>query len=119
MIDEPFSVDPSGVIDPTIITFQHSNLTKDDVGKVCYVSGNMAVALCSNGNKFDGEIIKIEKDLVAVKVNGVFCLPFSGPAPSGTDTLVSDAAGKVKKDPGGKTYLILSVKDDKVFFIKE
>ncbi|WP_061223623.1 hypothetical protein [Leptospira weilii] len=118
MIEEPFSVDPSGLRVPEIYTFKHSGLTKSDVGKVCCVSGDMTVSLCANGNKFDGEIIKIEKDLVAVKIDGVFSLPFSGPAPSGNDMLAADADGKVKKDPGGKTYLILSVKDGIVFFIK-
>ncbi|ULH29051.1 hypothetical protein FH581_017875 (plasmid) [Leptospira weilii] len=118
MIEEPFNVDPSGLKDPVIMTFKHTGLTKEDVGKVCYVSGDMTVALCSNGNKFDGEIVKIEKDCVAVKLDGVFNLPFSGTAPSGNDTLVSDADGKVKKDPAGKTYLILSVKNSNVYFIR-
>ncbi|WP_061296246.1 hypothetical protein [Leptospira interrogans] len=121
MIDEPFKTKAKGLIDPIIFTFEHSGLVEADEGKVCKVVNNMTVALAADGSKFDGRIVKVEKDRVSVLVYGVFECEYSETAPGfGSVGLVADATGKVKTG-SGKNYLILTVDtgSKKIQFIKD
>ncbi|MFQ3857146.1 hypothetical protein ACLK29_00825 [Leptospira kirschneri] len=121
MIENPFKAKAKGLIDPIIFTFEHSGLVEADEGKVCHIVSNMMVALAPNDSKFDGRIVKVEKDRVSVLVNGVFECEYSGTQPGfGSVGLVADAMGKVKTG-SGKNYLILNVDtgSKQVQFIKD
>ncbi|WP_017852017.1 hypothetical protein ACO1KB_19220 [Leptospira interrogans serovar Szwajizak] len=121
MIEDPFKTKAKGLLDPIILTFDHSGLVETDEGKVCHIISNMTVALAADGSKFDGRIVKVEKECVSVLIGGVFECEYSGTQPGfGSVGLVADTTGKVKLG-SGKNYLILTVDTGtkKVQFIKD
>ncbi|KXZ27178.1 hypothetical protein AYB33_18100 [Leptospira santarosai] len=108
--EDEIGVKADGIKEPSLASFNCSNITEADVGKVVSITGEMTVSKTANGSKFDGILESVEGSLALVKLDGVFTCKYSGTAPSfGQDTLVADADGKVKKDSSGKPYLVLSV----------
>ncbi|MDI7157198.1 hypothetical protein QMM53_11680 [Leptospira santarosai] len=108
--EDEIVVKADGIKDPFLVSFNYSDITEADVGKVVSITGEMNVSKTANGSKFDGTLESVDGNVCLVRLDGVFLCPYSGAAPSfGQDTLVSDADGKVKKDAAGKSYLVLSV----------
>ncbi|MBE8363450.1 MULTISPECIES: hypothetical protein [Leptospira] len=108
--EDEIVVKADGIKEPHLASFNYSDITEADVGKVVSITGEMTVSKTANGSKFDGTLESVEGTVCLVRLDGVFNCSYSGTAPSfGQDTLVADADGKVKKDASGKSYLVLSV----------
>ncbi len=66
-------------------TFIASSLTYGtDEGKVCKVTANQTVGLCSDNNRFNGVIETIERDnaVCVVRKTGFYTLVYTGTDPS-------------------------------------
>jgi hypothetical protein len=108
-ITEPFEVSPNGVIDETIVTFNHQDLVEADVGKLCKVSDEMKVVICADDDRYSGQIIKVENNVCSVKLAGVFETEYTGVAPAyGIVKLAASTDGKVKSVTTGTEYLVIS-----------
>ena len=106
------SISFSGIRDQA--TFTASSLTFDtDEGKVCKVTANQTVGLCSDGDRFHGVIETIERDnaYCVVRKTGYVTLDYSGTDPTaGIVKLSADASGGVKVDAtNGIEYLVVDV----------
>lgn len=114
---DPFDVGATGIIEPEILTFNHSTLSRGtqtdpgDQGKPVKITGNMTVSLCSDGDIFHGVALTIETGIVGVALLGVFTMPYTGADPTvGIVKLVANDAGGVKVDAtNGRDVLVLSV----------
>jgi hypothetical protein len=86
------------VLQPVIVTFKHSGLVAADAGKPVKITANDTVALCSNGDAFDGILATVETDVCGVQISGDVTAEYSGSAPDlGACAILAAAAGKVKK----------------------
>jgi len=106
------SISFSGIRDKA--TFAASSLTfGTDEGKVCKVTGDQTVGLCSDSDRFHGVIETIERDnaYCVVRKTGYVTLDYTGSDPSaGIVQLSADASGGVKVDAGsGIEYLVVDV----------
>ena len=106
------SISFSGIRDQA--TFTASSLTfGTDEGKVCKVTANQTVGLCSDGDRFHGVIETIERDNAysVVRKTGYVTLDYTGTDPTaGITKLSADASGGVKVDAtNGIEYLVVDV----------
>ena len=106
------SISFSGIRDKA--TFVASNLTfGTDEGKVCKVTANQTVSLCSDGDRFHGMIETIERDnaYCVVRKTGYVTLAYTGSDPTaGIVKLSADGSGGVKVDnTEGIEYLTVVV----------
>ena len=106
------SISFSGIRDQA--TFTASSLAYGtDEGKVCKVTANQTVGLCSDGDRFHGVIETIERDnaYCVVRKMGYVMLDYSGTDPSaGIAKLSADDSGGVKVDAtNGIEYLVVDV----------
>lgn len=109
-LSDPFDVGYRGIVDPTIITLKHTNLTTDDVGKAVKLTDSLTVGLCVNDDLPFGQISNVETGIVGVKIHGVFEFKYSGTAPAiGLEKLASDADGIVKASATGKEVQVIHV----------
>lgn len=96
-------------------TFVASSLTfGTDEGKVCKVTADDTVGLCSDGNQFHGVILTIERDnaYCVMKQKGYVTLTYSGGTdPSaGYTKFLADTNSNVKVDAAtGIEYLVVQV----------
>ena len=82
-----------------------------EAGKVCKVSENDTVDLCTEGEAFCGVIAEVRGGCAAVVTDGYVELPYSGTAPAvGYAALGANAEGGVKSvTSGGRSCLVVHV----------
>jgi len=95
-------------------TFIASSLTYGtDEGKVCKVTANQTVGLCSDDDRFNGVIETIERDdaVCVVRKTGYCTLVYTGTDPAaGIVKFSADTAGGIKLDnTNGFEYLVVDV----------
>lgn len=106
-----FSIGYDGIGQDIAITMKQSTLTKGtDENKPCKVSANDTVVLCADGDRFHGIVGNIDREICSVHLRGIFCLPYSGSAPTvGTSKLLANGSGGVKVDVGGDGFRVVNV----------
>jgi hypothetical protein len=93
------------VLQPTIVSFKHSALVAADLGKPVKVSASDTVALCADGDAFDGILATVEPGVCGVQVAGDVTLEYSGSDPDhGFQPIVAAASGKVKLEGSPADY---------------
>ncbi|MBE7439117.1 MAG: hypothetical protein HS115_11720 [Spirochaetales bacterium] len=93
------------VLQPVLVTFKHSALTRADIGKPVKVSANDTVQLAADGNAFDGILATVETGVCGVLVSGDVTLEYSGSDPdTGFQPLVAATGGKVKLEGSPLDY---------------
>ena len=79
-------------------------------GQVCKVGPYGAADLCANGEKFAGVVVKRDKGMSLVQLEGFVRVGYSGSKPNcGYVSLTSDGSGKVLVNSNGREYLVVQV----------
>ena len=96
-------------IGQTIATFYCSD--EIEYGTPVKLSGNAAVAACTEGDAFNGvAAAAADGGIVPVIMRGFIKLPYTGTAPTaGTGVIAADGKGGVKTASAGRSLTIIDV----------
>ena len=81
-------------------------------GQMVKISGNGAVAACTEGEKFAGQIAAVGRDGAACSVvlGGMVTAVYTGSAPAlGWNGLSANGTGGVQTDASGREHLVVDV----------
>lgn len=92
------------------VTF-YTDAGADDAGKVCEISGNDTVSVCTAGGKFCGVLRSVISGVACVQTAGVCRVGYSGSAAPtvGYCAMAGDGKGDVCADPDGREILVLHI----------